>query len=101
MRFQHMLQRFEAILLFYKPYVTWSFAINILIVIFSPHILPAIVTKLVLTFFICYLIQETNARKKLIFYKNLGISTFKLFASLFLIDIFITIAFVLVMQEFI
>lgn len=96
-----MLQRFEAILLFYKPYMLWSFAINILIVIFSPHIFPAIVTKLVLTFFIWYLVNETYTQKKLDFYKNLGISTFKLFASLFLIDIFITIAFLLVMQEFI
>jgi len=95
-----MLQRFEAILLFYKPYVLWSFVINILIVIFSPHIFPAIITKLVLTFFIWYFINETNSSKRLIFYKNLGISSFQLFAALFLIDIFITIAFLLVMQEF-
>jgi hypothetical protein len=96
-----MLQRLEAILLFYKPYMLWSFAINILIITFNPHIIPTVVTKLVLTFFLWYLVNETNARKKLIFYKNIGISTFKLFASLFLIDIFITLSFLLVMQEFI
>ena len=96
-----MLQRFEAILLFYKPYVLWSFAINILIVIFNPHIIPTIITKLFLTIFIWYLISETSSKKKLIFYKNLGISSFQLFASLFLIDIFITLAFLMVIQEFI
>ncbi len=96
-----MIKRFEAILLFYKPYVLWSFAINILIVTLNPHMVPAIITKLVLTFFLWYLVNETSARKKLIFYKNLGISTFRLFSSLFLIDIFITVTFLLVIQEFI
>lgn len=100
-RFNKMLQRFEAILLFYRPYVLWSFAINILIIVFSPHIFPAIITKFFLTLFIWYLVNETNARKRLIFFKNLGISSFRLFASLFLIDIIITISFLLIMQEFI
>ncbi len=40
--------------------------------------------------------KETNAKRKLIFYKNLGILNFRLFSTLFLIDIFITIPVIVV-----
>ncbi len=100
-RFQIMLQRLEAILVFYRPFFFWSFAINVLLVVFNPNIVSAIITKLILTLFVWYLVKETSSKKTLIFYKNLGLSDFKLFAALFLIDIFITIGFLLIMQEFI
>jgi len=96
-----MLQRFEAILLFYKPYAVWSFAVNILNVIFGPNLATAIFSKLILTLFLYYVINETNGQQKLIFYKNLGISSLRLFSSLFIIDIIITITFIVIMQEFI
>lgn len=95
------MQRFEAILLFYRPYFLWSIAINIILLTFSPFIPPIILSKLLLTIFLWYLVTETKAKQKLIFYKNLGISTFKLFASIFLIDIFITLVFTLLISEFI
>ncbi len=96
-----MLHRFEAILLFYKPFFAGSFAINIFLVIFNPYIVPAIITKLVLTLLVWFFVRETNSKQKLIFYKNLGISNFRLFAFIFLIDSFITVLFLLVMKEFI
>ena len=96
-----MMQRFEAILLFYRPLFIWSFAVNVLIIIVNPHVFTTVITKLLLTIFVWYLINETNRERKLIFYKNLGISTFKLFSAIFLIDVFITIGFLLIMQEFI
>lgn len=96
-----MLQRLEAILMFYKPYFFWSFAINITLVIFNPNLVPILITKLLLTLFLWYFMKETSAKRKLIFYKNLGISNSKLFLTLFLIDIFITIPFVLLIQAFI
>ena len=96
-----MLQRFEAILIFYKPYVLWSFSITILLVIFNPHIVPILITKLVFTLFLWYFMHETTANRKLIFYKNLGISNFRLFSTLFLIDICITIPAILLIQAFI
>ena len=96
-----MIHRFGAILLFYKPYFLWSMAVNVLIIIFNPYILPSIITKLLLTCFVWYLIHETNAKRKLIFYKNLGISTWRLLATLFLIDITITISFLLLIKAFI
>jgi hypothetical protein len=95
------MQRFGAILLFYRPYFIWSFLINIAITIINPHIFPAIVTKLFLTIFLWYLVTETNAKRKLVFYKNLGISTFKLFSSLFVIDVLIMITYLILIKEFI
>lgn len=95
------MQRFGAILLFYRPYFIWSFLINIGITIINPHIFPAIVTKLFLTIFLWYLVTETNAKRKLIFYKNLGISSFKLFSSLFVIDVLIMITYLILIKEFI
>lgn len=95
------MQRFEAILLFYRPYFLWSIGINIILLTFSTFIPPIIISKFLLTIFLWYLVTETKAKQKLIFYKNLGISTFKLFASIFLIDIFITLVFTLLISEFI
>jgi hypothetical protein len=94
------MQRFLTILAFYKPFVVWSFAVNALMGFFNPHLAPAIITKLFLTVFVWYYVSETNVRRKLTFYKNLGLSTFKLFSSLFLIDIILTICFLLVFKEF-
>ena len=94
------MQRFLTILAFYKPFVVWSFVINALMGFFNPHLVPAIATKLFLTVFVWYYVSETHAKRKLTFYKNLGISTFKLFSSLFLIDIILTISFLLVFKEF-
>jgi len=95
------MQRFGAILLFYKPFYLWSFAINIAITVVNPHIFPAIITKLFLIIFLWYFLNETHNKRKLIFYKNLGLSMFHLFLALFIIDALITIMFILLIQEFI
>lgn len=100
-RFQIMIQRFEAILVFYQPFFFWSFAINILIIIINPSIVAAVLTKLFLTLILRFLMNETSSKKSLVFYKNLGLSNLKLFSSMFLIDISISITFLLVMREFI
>ena len=96
-----MLQRLEVIIAFYKPFFYWSFAINILLVMINAHIIPIVITKLIFTLVLWFFMNETNAKKKLIFYKNLGISNFKLFSTLFLIDIFFTIPFILLLDVFI
>ena len=95
------MQRFLAILAFYRPFVFGSIIVNIAITIVNPFIIPAVITKLLLTVFVWYLVNETRARRKLIFYNNLWISSVKLFSILFLIDIFITIGFIEVIKEFI
>ena len=95
------MQQLLSILAFYRPYIIWSFIINIAITIVYPQILPAIITKLLLTVFVWFVANETGIKRKLIVYKNIGITPFRLFTTLFFIDIMITIAFILIIKEFI
>lgn len=92
--------RFLAILSFYKPFVVWSFIATAIVAFFNPHIAPAIVTKLFLTVFVWYYVSETPNKRKLTFYKNLGISPLKLFSIMFIVDCILTIIFLTVFQEF-
>ena len=95
------MQKLLTILAFYKPFVIWSFLVNIALTIVNPSIVSAIITKLMLTIFVWYFVNETSARRKLIFYNNLGISSIKLFSVMFFIDIFITIGYLILITEFI
>ncbi|GAA4245789.1 hypothetical protein GCM10022292_29530 [Winogradskyella damuponensis] len=92
--------RFLAILAFYRPFVVWSFIANAIIGFFNPIIAPALVTKLFLTIFAWYYVSETNNKRKLTFYKNLGISTLKLFSVIFILDCILTIIFLTIFKEF-
>jgi hypothetical protein len=90
-----------SILEFYRPFAIWSFVVNIVIAFVYPFVFTAILTKLLLTVFVWYMANETNVKRKLMFYKTLGVSTFKLFSVLFLVDVIITITFIIVIKEFI
>ena len=98
--FEYM-QQLMSIMAFYRSFILWSFSINIIITIVNPNIFAAIITKLLLTIFLWYVVNETSEKRKLVFYKNLGISTFKLFSVLFFVDILITITFLILIKEFI
>jgi hypothetical protein len=80
--------------------VVWSFTANAIIGFFNPLIVPALVTKLFLTVFAWYYVSETNNKRKLTFYKNLGISTLKLFSVIFILDCILTIIFITIFKEF-
>ncbi len=92
--------RLLAILAFYKPFVVWSFIVTAIIGFLNPHFASAIVTKLFLTVFAWYYVSETPNKRKLTFYKNLGISPLKLFSSIFIVDCILTICFLIVFKEF-
>ena len=77
------MQQFLSILAFYRSFLIWSFIINFGIAIVFPLIISAILIKLLLTIFVCYIVNETNAKQKLMFCKNLGVSTLKLFSSVY------------------
>lgn len=94
------MKRMGAIFLFYKPMAFWSFLATIVIIIFAPYIVPAVFTKLFLIVFAWYLTSETNAKRKLLFYNNLGISTFRLFSTIFILDLMFTIPLMLLLREF-
>ncbi|EPR73875.1 hypothetical protein ADIWIN_1045 [Winogradskyella psychrotolerans RS-3] len=80
--------------------MVWSFIANAIIGFLNPHIAPALVTKLFLTVFAWYYVNETNNKRKLIFYKNLGLSTLTLFSVIFILDCILTIIFITILQEF-
>ncbi|RNC86734.1 MAG: hypothetical protein ED556_04760 [Winogradskyella sp.] len=94
------MHRFLAILAFYKPFVVWSFIVNAIIGFFNPHLAPALITKLFLTVFAWYYVHETAQKRKLTFYKNLGISPVRLFFIVFVIDCILTIIFLTIFKEF-
>lgn len=89
-----------SILIFYKPYLVWSLAVNICIALFCPQILLAITTKLLLTIFIWFSVKETRAKHKLYYFKTIGVSALKLFSVLFILDISLTIGFLEVVTEY-
>ncbi|WP_339755233.1 hypothetical protein [uncultured Winogradskyella sp.] len=94
------MQRLLAILAFYKPFVVWSFIVTAIIGFFNPYVVPAIATKLFLTVFAWYYVSETPNKRKLTFYKNIGISPLKLFLAMFVVDCILTIGFLIVFKEF-
>ncbi|MGY0391965.1 hypothetical protein ACW5R3_05330 [Bizionia sp. KMM 8389] len=84
------MQRFGAILLFYKPYILWSIGLVLLLMSLSYNLAIICIAKLFIVGFLWYFLTETTAKRKLIFYKNLGISNLKLFFTTYVIDISIT-----------
>jgi hypothetical protein len=95
------MQRLGVILLFYKPFFIWSLIANIIITFFDPSLFHAVIAKLFLTIFVWFRVTESYQKRRLQFYNNIGISTFKLFSTLFIIDILIMMLYLLLLKEFI
>jgi hypothetical protein len=95
------MQQLSALFIFYQPYILWSFSLNMFLSLIGYSLFPIFLIKLALVAFLWYLMNETNAKRKLIFYKNLGLSTFKLFSYIFIIDFILSLPFLLIVQEFI
>jgi hypothetical protein len=95
------MQRLGVILLFYKPFFIWSLITNIIITFFDPSLFHAVIAKLFLTIFVWFRVTESYQKRRLQFYNNIGISTFKLFSTLFIIDILIMMLYLLLLKEFI
>lgn len=100
-RYKIMLQQFRAILNYYKVFALWSFGVTILITIMYPEVIAAVITKLFLVILIWQLWKSKPVRKKLSLYSISGVSTFKLFSTLFLFDCVLTISFLLLVRGFI
>ncbi len=96
-----MINQLFAILYYYRTFALWSFVFTIFILFFgSSNIILALSTKLFLVGLIYYVVIETGANQKLTFYKNLGISDFKLFSIMYLIDALITLVFFILISQF-
>ena len=95
------MQQLFSIFIFYRPLILWSFGINTFLAFIKYEIIPIAIVKLFIVAFLWYFLNETNAKRKLVFYKNLGISTIKLFSFLYLIDLLFSIPFLLILKEFV
>lgn len=95
------MQQFFSIFTFYRPFILWSIGINMMLSFFKYDIIPILILKFLLVIFLWYFLNETQAKRKLIFYKNLGISTLKLFSLLYFIDLIFSLPFLIILKEFI
>lgn len=98
---RYMLQQFKAILIYYKALAMWSFFATIILTAVVPQILPALLTKLFLMFIYYWIINDINMRKRIGFYKMVGVSNLKLVAQLYIIDSILTCSFLVVIKCYI
>lgn len=96
-----MINKLGLIMRFYKPLFIWSMAINIGLTILSPQLIYLPIIKLLLVLFTWHLMMVTGKEKRIVFFRNLGFSTFALFAYAFLVDLGITSIYMLMVLEFI
>jgi hypothetical protein len=100
-RYEYNMQQLASIFAFYKSYFIGSIIINMLLIFMNMNILIILFLKLLMVFFLWFYMNETGGSRKLLFYKNLGISSFKLYAAFYMIDLAISIPFLLIMNTFI
>lgn len=96
-----MLNPWRALLFYYRPLALWSVITTIILLIFSPAMIAALVTKFFLMTLFSLMISDRGLREKLGLYKMLGISNYKLFLILYLIDCILTCRFLLLIKGFI
>ncbi|MBT8304910.1 MAG: hypothetical protein KJP09_10605 [Bacteroidia bacterium] len=94
------MRKLSSILDYYKSLFLWSFLVNVFIVLYNPNLVSAIITKLLLTLMVWFIIANSK-RRRIVVFRNAGISSLTLFSMLFVIDAILTSAFVLVMKEFV
>ena len=95
------MQQLISILLFYRPFIIWSLIINMLFSFLKFEVGFILASKLLLVILLWHILNETRAKRKLIFYKSLGVSTFKLFSLFFIMDLIISIPFLLLLKEYV
>jgi hypothetical protein len=95
------MQRLLSIYLLYKPFILWSFGVNVFLSVIEYKLVAILLIKLLLVLFLWYVMNETSYKKTLQVYKNTGVSTLKLFAFLYVIDLVLSIPFLIILREFI
>jgi len=87
--------------MFYRPFIIWSLVINMTLSFIKFEIIVILVVKLLLIFSLWHFLSETPAKRKLNFYKNLGIPMLKLFSLIFIIDAIFSLPFLIILKEFV
>ncbi|MDO6598354.1 hypothetical protein Q4512_15660 [Oceanihabitans sp. 2_MG-2023] len=91
----------KGILAYYKPLFLWSFSINIIVLIVSQSFLLTILTKLFVVILFGLLLNDFSVRKRIGFYKMVGVSNLKLLSFLFLIDCLVASIFIFIIKGFV
>ena len=94
------MNKLYTMLLFYKPFLWWSFGINVALGVVKSHLILAAIVKLFLLIFIWFYVHETHHKRRLMFFKNLGWSTKSLFSTVFIVDVVLTLSFLVLFKEF-
>ena len=95
------MKRLFPIIIFYRSLIMWSFIINILLSVIGLNFIIIALIKVLLLFFLWQLIDDFIDRKTLRVFRNRGFSILKLFLFVYLVDITLSIPFLLVLGEFI
>ena len=66
-----------------------------------PDLISALITKLFLVVLLWLLLKDNSVRRKLRYYRIVGVSNLKFFSTLFILDCAITIPFLSLLKEFI
>ena len=80
---------------------TWSFVFTIGVLAIQPNLLLAVSTKLFLIYVLYLMLNDLKIRKKLGFYRISGVSDFKFFGVIFLIDSILTTFLIVLIKGFI
>ncbi|MGB1308872.1 MAG: hypothetical protein ACPG6B_08175 [Oceanihabitans sp.] len=88
------------IFIYYKALFWWSFTINLIVLLISKSILLTVVTKLFITLLFGLLLNDFSVRRKIGFYKMVGVSNLKLLSILFIIDCLVSFLFILLIKGF-
>lgn len=94
------MQQLLSILLFYRPFIIWSLIINMVFSFLKFNVSLIVASKLLLVFLLWHVFNETHAKRKLLFYKKLGVPAIKLFTLLFIVDLILSIPFLIILKEF-
>jgi len=87
------MRTFFLIWYFYVQFLYWSISVTVILVFFKAPMAVVLLTKLFLTVFAWFYMNETREKRKLIFYKNMGLRTWLLFGSTFILDVLLTFSF--------
>jgi len=85
------MKQLKIIFAFYTPLIFWSIIVCTILFVINPSIVPALITKLLLTILLWYVTNEFSGKKKLVFYYNVGLSSLKLYGVTYFMDTCLTI----------
>ena len=91
----------KSILAYYRPLFFWSCFINLIVLIMSQSLVLTLLTKLFLVILFGFLLRDFGVRRKIGFYKMVGVSNFKLLSIIYVIDCSVMLSFLFLIQGFI